>query len=65
MTAFTPSPLNASTFVFASVWYRYSLPSRRAESPLHISCLPRVANETFASRRMRTSARLTFFCRSS
>src|SRR5712664_1608445 len=61
MIAFTCEAFHASTFPFASVWNRYSLPSRRALSPLQISALPRIAKEIFAWRRILTSARLTFF----
>jgi len=43
MIFFTPMPLSISTFGIASIWKRYSLPERRAESPVHISLGPRIA----------------------
>ena len=39
----TPMPLSISMFGIASIWNRYSLPERRAESPVHISDGPRMA----------------------
>jgi hypothetical protein len=43
MIFFTPMPLSISMFGVASIWNRYSLPERRAESPVHISDGPRMA----------------------
>ena len=43
MIFFTPMPLSISMFGIASIWNRYSLPERRAESPVHISLGPRMA----------------------
>ena len=43
MIFFTPMPLNVSTFCIASIWKMYSLPERRAWSPLHSSLGPRIA----------------------
>ena len=43
MIFFTPMPLSISMFGIASIWNRYSLPLRRAESPVHISLGPRMA----------------------
>src|SRR6266516_860265 len=40
---FTPMPLSVSTFCMASIWKMYSLPERRAWSPLHSSLGPRIA----------------------
>ena len=54
-----------SVSAWACIWNRYSFPSRRAASPVQVSSSPRIANETFASRRIFTIARETFFCRSS
>jgi hypothetical protein len=43
MIFFTPMPFSISMFGIASIWNRYSLPLRRAGSPLHISLGPRIA----------------------
>ena len=43
MIFFTPMPLSISMFGIASIWNRYSLPERRAESPVHISDGPSTA----------------------
>ena len=64
-TFFTPYPFMSSTLAEACIWKRYSLPSRRAVSPLQVSSSPRMANFTPAARRIFTMARETFFCRSS
>ena len=37
MIFFTPMPLSVSMFCMASIWKMYSLPERRAGSPVHIS----------------------------
>ena len=42
----TPSPLRASMFWRASIWNTYSLPERRAGSPVHSSFWPRMAKST-------------------
>ena len=38
----TPISSNVERLVSASIWNRYSLPARRAASPLHPSCIPRI-----------------------
>ena len=43
MIFLTPMPLSISMFGIASIWNRYSLPERRAESPVHISDGPSTA----------------------
>ena len=43
MIFFTPMPLSVSTFCMASIWKRYSLPERRAGSPVQRSDGPRMA----------------------
>ena len=43
MIFLTPMPLRVSTFCMASIWNRYSLPERRAGSPVHRSEGPRMA----------------------
>ena len=43
MIFFTPMPLSVSMFCMASIWKMYSLPERRAGSPVHISVGPRMA----------------------
>ena len=42
----TPGRSSVSTFCSARVWNRYSLPIRRAGSPVHSSRGPRIANDT-------------------
>ncbi len=39
----TPMPLSVSTFCMASIWKMYSLPERRAGSPVQFSAGPRMA----------------------
>jgi hypothetical protein len=56
----TPYPFMVSTFCAASIWNRYSLPSRRAASPDDISSGPRMANRTPAALRIFASATDTF-----
>ena len=63
--ALMPFEFHDSTFIFAIVWYRYSLPPRRANSALQVSSLPSVANFTPASPSTFATARDTFFMRSS
>ncbi len=65
MIFFTPWPFSVSVSAWACIWKRYSFPRRRAASPVQVSSSPRIAKETFASRRIFTMARETFFCRSS
>ena len=43
MIFLTPMPFSISTFGVANIWKRYSLPLRRALSPVHISLGPRMA----------------------
>ena len=43
---FTPIELSVSTFCMVSIWKMYSLPERRAGSPVHISDGPRIENDT-------------------
>ena len=43
MIFFTPMPLSVSTFCMASIWNKYSLPDRRAGSPVQFSAGPRIA----------------------
>src|SRR5437867_10409983 len=57
MTLRTPYFLNVSMFCCACTCQRYSFPIRRAGSPLQVSSVPRIANETPAARRTCTSAR--------
>ena len=52
--------LNVSMFCCACVCQRYSLPIRRAGSPLHVSSDARIANDTPAARRIWTRERATF-----
>ena len=61
----TPMPLNVSMFCIASIWKMYSLPARRAWSPLHISLGPRIAKSMPARCSSLASARLVFLLRSS
>ncbi len=53
------------TFSSASIWNRYSLPARRAGSPLQVSCEPSTANGTSAWRSSWAMARTTRRLRSS
>ena len=53
------------TFSSASIWNRYSLPARRAGSPLHVSPAPRTTNGTSAWRSSWAMARTTLRLRSS
>ena len=59
ITFFTAAAFSVSMFCWACSWNRYSLPMRRAGSPLHVSAAPRIANETPADFRMAASARAT------
>ena len=43
MIFFTPMPLSVSMFCMASIWKMYSLPDRRAGSPVQFSDGPRMA----------------------
>ena len=43
MIFFTPMPLSVSMFCMASIWKMYSLPERRAGSPVQFSDGPRMA----------------------
>ena len=43
---FAPTPLSVSIFPFAIISKRYSLPPRRATSPVHVSSSPRIAHLT-------------------
>src|SRR3989442_6235637 len=63
ITFFTPYLENVAMFCCACSCQRYSLPIRRAGSPLQVSSAPRMANETFAARRIATSARATRWLR--
>ncbi len=56
---------NTSTFSLARSWKRYSLPMRRAGSPLHFSSVPRMAKSTFPAWRIFTSAVAMVLARSS
>jgi hypothetical protein len=62
---FTPMPSNVSMFCMASIWKMYSLPERRAGSPVHISEGPRIANDTPARCIRRAIACVTFLFLSS
>ena len=42
----TPRPFRVSMFCMASIWNTYSLPERRAGSPVHSSLGPRMAKST-------------------
>ena len=61
----TPIELNVSTFCIASIWKMYSLPERRAWSPLQSSLGPRIAKSMPARWSSFASARLVFLLRSS
>ena len=61
----TPMPLSVSTFCMASIWKMYSLPERRAGSPVHISDGPRIENDTPARCMSWAIARDTFLFLSS
>src|SRR2546428_12255221 len=63
ITFFTPYFENVAMFCCACSCQRYSLPIRRAGSPLQVSSVPRMANETFAARRIATRARATRWLR--
>ena len=52
-------------FCIASIWKMYSLPERRAESPVHSSLGPRIAKSMFARCSSFATARLVFLLRSS
>ena len=65
MTFFTPYFVSSSTFSLARSWNRYSLPMRRAGSPLHRSSVPRMAKSTPAALRIFTTAVAMVFARSS
>src|SRR5258708_22785818 len=58
-TCALPIWLRRSMLVCASSWYRYSLPARRAGSPLQRSSLPRMANLTSAVLKILASASAT------
>jgi hypothetical protein len=60
MTFFTPRSSRVSMFCRASCWKTYSLPVRRAGSPVHISSGPRMAKSTPASCRSLAIATVTF-----
>src|SRR5438034_8951934 len=65
ITFVTPYFENVAMFCCACTCQRYSFPIRRAGSPLQVSSVPRIANETPAARRTCTSARATFWLRRS
>ena len=48
MILVTPAALSVSTFCSAKAWKTYSLPIRRAGSPVHASRAPRIAKSTRA-----------------
>ena len=52
-------------FCIASIWNRYSLPDRRAESPVHSSLGPRMAKSSPARWSSLATARDVFLLRSS
>ncbi|CAM5616079.1 hypothetical protein SANTM175S_01821 [Streptomyces antimycoticus] len=54
-----------STFCWPSCWKRNSLPRRRAESPVHASSPPMIANLTPAMCSSSAKALVVFFARSS
>ncbi len=60
-----PTSSSVATFCSASIWKRTSLPARRAESPVHVSPLPRTAKSTPAMSKSSATARVVFFARSS
>ncbi len=62
---FTPMAFSVSTFCMASIWKMYSLPDRRAGSPVHISDGPRMAKSTSARSRSFAIACVTFWFLSS
>ncbi len=58
-------PFIISMLGMASIWKRYSLPERRAESPVHISLGPRMATSRPARWRSLAMAWVTFLFLSS
>ncbi len=48
MIFFTPIVLSCSMVALASIWKMYSLPERRAGSPVHVSDGPRIAKSISA-----------------
>ena len=61
----TPIPSSISMLGMASIWNRYSLPERRAESPVHISDGPSTATSMPARRSSLAIAWVTFLFLSS
>src|SRR5688500_2049020 len=61
----TPMPFIVSTFCMASIWKMYSLPERRAGSPVHISDGPRMAKSMPARCSSLAVATVTFLFLSS
>ena len=57
--------VEVATFSCASISNKYSLPMRRAGSPVHFSSQPSIAKSTPDFLRIRTSAFCTFLARSS
>ncbi len=64
-TLVTPNSPIVSMFCAARVWKSTSFPARRAESPVHVSPLPRTAKDTPAVSSSSATARVVFFARSS
>ena len=65
MIFFTPMPSSISMLGIASIWNRYSLPERRAESPVHISDGPSTATSMPARDSSLAMAWVTFLFLSS
>src|SRR4029077_13969335 len=62
---FTPCSFSVATFCSAYAWKTYSLPIRRAGSPLHASRGPRIAKSTPAALSSFAVDCALFFARSS
>src|SRR2546428_8492196 len=65
ITFFVVIALSDAMFCCACSCQRYSFPRRLAGSPLQVSALPRIANETFAAFRIAASALATRWLRRS
>ena len=62
---FTPISSKVARLVSASIWKRYSFPARRAASPLHPSCIPKIPTSSPASFIIDIVSLATFLLRSS
>ncbi len=65
MIFFTPIVLSCSMVAVASIWKMYSLPDRRAGSPVHVSDGPRMAKSISARCSSLAIAIVTFWFLSS